>query len=59
MGTDRDASGGVALGKAAAMAVESSTCGGEMPSGGRKRACEALTCGGNVPGGCYWDEAGL
>ena len=59
MGTDGDASGGVAQGKAVAMVVESSTCEGEMPSGGRKRAWEALTCGGDVPGGCDWDEAGL
>ena len=52
MDTDRDAVGVVALGKVAAMVVESSTCEGEMPSGGRKRACEALTCSGDIPKGC-------
>jgi len=50
--------GGVALGNVAVMVVESSTCEGEMPSGGRKQACEALTCSSDIPKGCGWDEAG-
>ena len=58
MDTDRDAMGGVALGNVAVMVVESSTCEGEMPSGGRKQACEALTCSSDIPKGCGWDEAG-
>ena len=57
MDTDGDAVGGVALGNAVAMVVESSTCEGEMPSEGRKQACEALTCSGDIPKGCGWDEA--